>query len=339
VSVERSKILVAAIRHCATETALKKNILPILLLLSAFAAFASSGYHLLKTVPVGGTGGWDYLAVDEANRRLYVSHETEVDVLDVDSGAAVGKITNTLGVHGIAIAPESNRGFTSNGKASSVTIFDSKTLATIGEVPTGKKPDAIVYDPATQRVFAMNGASNTSTVIDAASGKVIGTIELNGGPEFATADGSGSVYVNLEDESLTLRIDSRSLTVKDRWPVSPCQNPSSMAIDRQNRRLFIGCRSHVIAVVNAETGKVVATFPIGDHVDATAFDPITALIFNSTGDGNVYIFHEESPDHYSQVERISTRSGSKTMALDPKTHHFFVPARGPNGLEILLFAR
>jgi DNA-binding beta-propeller fold protein YncE len=318
---------------------LKKNILPILLPLAAFAVFASTGYHLLKTVPVGGTEGWDYLAVDETNRRLYISHETEVEVLDADSGAAVGKIANTLGVHGIAIAPESNRGFTSNGKASSVTIFDSKTLGIIGQVPTGKKPDAIVYDPATQRVFAMNGAGNSSTAIDAASGKVVGTIELGGGPEFATADGAGSVYVNLEDESLTLRIDSRSLTVKDHWPLSPCQNPSSMAIDRQNRRLFIGCRSHVMAVVNAETGKVVATFPIGDHVDATAFDPTTALIFNSTGDGNVYIFHEDSPDQYSPVEQIRTRPGSKTMALDPKTHHLFVPARGADGLEILLFAQ
>jgi DNA-binding beta-propeller fold protein YncE len=206
-------------------------------------------------------------------------------------------------------------------------------------VPTGKKPDAIVYDPATQRVFAMNGAGNSSTAIDAASGKVVGTIELGGGPEFATADGAGSVYVNLEDESLTLRIDSRSLTVKDHWALSPCQNSSSMAIDRQNRRLFIGCRSHVMAVVNAETGKVVATFPIGDHVDATAFDPTTALIFNSTGDGNVYIFHEDAPDRYSPVEQIRTRPGSKTMALDPKTHHLFVPARGADGLEILLFAQ
>jgi DNA-binding beta-propeller fold protein YncE len=185
----------------------------------------------------------------------------------------------------------------------------------------------------------MNGAGNSSTVIDAASGKVFGTIDLGGGPEFATADGAGSVYVNLEDESLTLRIDSRSLTVKDRWPLAPCKNPSSMAIDRQSRRLFIGCRSHVMAVVNAETGKVVATLPIGDHVDATAFDPATALIFNSTGDGNIYIFHEDSPDEYSLVEQVPTRPGSKTMALDPKTHHLFVPARGSEGLEILLFAR
>lgn len=319
---------------------LKNNILPIPIMLSVLSvAFASVGYHLLKTFPVGGAGGWDYLAVDDANRRLYVSHETQVEVLDADSGVAIGKIADTPGVHGIAIAPESGRGFTSNGKASSVTIFDLKSLATIGQVPTGKKPDAIVYDPATQRVFAMNGAGNSSTVIEVASGKVVGTIDLGGGPEFATADGAGSVYVNLEDESLTLRIDSRSLTVKDRWPLSPCQNPSSMAIDRRNRRLFIGCRSRVMAVVNAETGKVVATFPIGDHVDATAFDPTTALIFNSTGDGNVYIFHEDSPDHYSQFEKISTRPGSKTMALDPKTHHFFVPARGSSGIEILLFAR
>jgi DNA-binding beta-propeller fold protein YncE len=302
---------------------------------SAFAA--ANSYHLIKTVVVAGAGGWDYLTVDDANRRLYISHETQVDVLDADSGAAVGKISNTLGVHGIAVAPKLNRGFTSNGKSSSVTIFDLKTLAIIGQVPTGKKPDAIVFDPATQRVFAMNGAGNNSTAIDAETGKVVGTIELGGGPEFATADGAGNVYVNLEDNNLTLHIDSRNLTVKDRWPLAPCKAPSSMAIDRENHRLFIGCRSHVMAVMNSDTGKVVTMLPIGNHVDATAFDPGTALIFNSTGEGVVYVFHEDSPDKYSAVQQISTRPGSKTMALDLKAHTLFIPATGSNGLEILLF--
>ena len=301
--------------------------------------FAASGYHLLKRIPIGGQGGWDYLTVDEANRRLYVSHETQVEVVDISSGTLAGKIPNTPGVHGIAIAQETGRGFISAGRANSVTIFSLKTLETISQVSVGTKPDAIVYDPATRRVFAMNGGSDNSTAIDAASGSVVGTFPLGGGPEFATADGAGNLFVNLEDESLVLRIDSRALVVKDRCVVAPCQRPSSMAIDLQNHRLFIGCRSRVMAVVNSDTGKVIASFPIGDHVDATAFDQSTALIFNSTGEGTVDIFHEDTPDKYSALERIPTHAGSKTMALDLMTHQFFVPTNGSAGFEILTFAQ
>jgi YVTN family beta-propeller protein len=319
---------------------MRKFMLAIAILLSTVAAaLGASGYHFLKKIPVGGQGSWDYLSIDEANRRVYVSHETQVDVLDPDSANVVGKIPNTLGVHGIAIAPELGRGFTSNGGAATVTIFDLKTLAPILQVPTGKKPDAIVYDPATGRVFAMNGGSNSSTAIDAATGKVAGTIDLGGGPEFATADGTGNVFVNLEDESLVLRIDSRGLTVKDRWPLAPCQRPSSMAIDRANRRLFIGCRNKVMAVVNAETGKVITTLPIGDHVDASAFDPSTGLIFNSTGEGTVDVFHQDSADRYSAVARIPTHPGSKTMALDQNTHQLFVPANDSGSFGVLVFGK
>jgi len=322
------------------ETLMKKFMLtPVVLLITIAAAFSASGYHLLKTIPVGGQGSWDYLSIDEANRRVYVSHETQVDVLDADSANVVGKITNTLGVHGIAIAPELNRGFTSNGRSNTVTIFDLKTLSPVAQVPTGKKPDAIVYDPATSRVFSMDGGSNSSTAIDARTGTVAGTIDLGGGPEFATADGTGNVFVNLEDESLVLRIDSRALAVKDRWPLAPCEHPSSMAIDRTNHRLFIGCRSKVLAIVNAETGKVIATFPIGDHVDASAFDPSTGLIFNSTGEGTVDVFHQDSPDQYSVVARIPTHPGSKTMALDQKTHQLFVPANESGRFGVMVFGK
>jgi YVTN family beta-propeller protein len=310
-----------------------------ILLGTVAAALAASGYHLLKKIPVGGQGSWDYLSIDEANRRVYVSHETQVDVLDPDSGNVTGKITNTLGVHGIAIAPELGRGFTSNGAVGTVTVFDLKTLAPIVQVPTGKKPDAIVYDPATSRVFAMNGGSNSSTAIDAATGKVAGTIDLAGGPEFATADGVGNIFVNLEEENLVLRIDSRGLTVKDRWPLAPCERPSSMAIDQVNHRLFIGCRNKVLAVVNAQSGRVITTLPIGDHVDASAFDPSTGLIFNSTGEGTVDVFHQDSPDQYSQVERIQTHPGSKTMALDPKTHQLFVPVNESGSFGVLVFGK
>jgi DNA-binding beta-propeller fold protein YncE len=306
-------------------------------LITIGASLAAAGYHLIHTIPVGGVGGWDYLTVDEPGRRLFVSHETQVEVIDLASNSVSGKIPNTPGVHGIALAQEEGRGFVSNGQASTVTIFDLKTLATISQAPTGKKPDAIVYDPSTRRVFAMNGGGDSSTVIDALSGKVVGTIALGGGPEFAVADGSGNVFVNLEDQSEALRIDARDMTVKNRWPLAPCGRPSSMAIDSAKHRLFIGCRSKVMAVVNSDNGSVIVTLPIGDHVDASAFDPATGMIFNSTGEGNVDVFHQDSPDKYSAVQRIQTRSGSKTMALDLKTHQIFVPSNESGNFQILLF--
>ena len=215
----------------------------------------AGGYSVVKKIPIAGTGSWDYLSVDEAARRLYVSHGTQVEVIDIDSLTVVGNVPKTPGVHGIAIAPEFGRGFVSNGQASTVTIFDLKTLKPITDVPTGQKPDAIIYDPATSRVFAFNGGSNSATAIDAATGKVAGTVDLQGGPEFAAADGNGFVYNNLEDESLVLKINSRELKVEQRWPTAPCASPSSMAMDRANRRLFVGCRSKVMAVVNADTGQ------------------------------------------------------------------------------------
>jgi YVTN family beta-propeller protein len=264
--------------------------------LPAVAAPPSEGHSIVKKIPIPGQGSWDYLAVDEAARRVYVSHGTQVEVLDVDSGSIVGNIPNTLGVHGVAIAPELRRGFVSNGQSSTVTIFDLKTLKPIADVPTGKKPDAIIFDPATSRVFVFNGGSNSATAIDAATGKVAGTVDLGGGPEFAAADGNGFVFDNLEDESLVLKIDSRKLTVEKRWPTAPCASPSSMAIDRANRRLFLGCRSKVMAVMNADTGQVITALPIGDHVDATAFDPETKLIFNSNGEGTISVIRQEGPD-------------------------------------------
>jgi len=293
------------------------------ILFSAFG-FGASNYHLLKTIPVPGNGSFDYLTLDNSARRLYVSHGTEVDVLDADSGALVGKIADLKGVHGIAIAPESGRGFITNGQADTVTIFDLKTLGKIGEVPTGKKPDGIIYDPATHRVFAFNGDGDSTTVIDAATGKVAGTIALGGGPEFAAADDAGHVFVNLEDKSETLKLDSRKLTVLERWPLAPCEAPSAMAIDRKTHRLFVGCRNHLAAVLNADTGKVDGTYPIGDHVDAAGFDPATGLVFFSCGDGTLTVLHENSPDRYAVTETVKTLPGAKTMALDEKTHRVFL---------------
>jgi YVTN family beta-propeller protein len=314
----------------------KKLATVVLLSVITHPAFSSDDYHLVKKIAIPGTGSWDYLTVDEAARRLYVSHGTQVEVLDVDSGSVVGRIPNTLGVHGIAIASEFGRGFVSNGQSSTVTIFDLKTLKPIADVPTGKKPDAIIYDPATSRVFAFNGGSDSATAIDAATGKVAGTVDLGGGPEFAAADGNGFVYDNLEDESLVLKINSRTLKVEQRWPTAPCASPSSMAMDRANRRLFLGCRSKVMAVLNADTGQVITTLPIGDHVDATAFDLETKLIFNSNGEGTVTVIHQDSPDKYSVVETVKTLPHAKTMALDPKTHKLFLSTAESGQFEVLI---
>lgn len=303
------------------------------------ASSAGPGFSIVKKIPIAGQGSWDYLAVDENARRLYVSHGTQVEVLDIDSGRVVGTIPKTPGVHGIAIAPELSHGFVSNGQSSTVTIFDLRTLRTIGEVPTGKKPDAIIYDSATSRVFAFNGGSNSVTVIEAADGKVASTIDLGGGPEFAVADGTGYVFNNLEDENMVLKIDARKLKVDQRWPTAPCQSPSSIAMDRPHRRLFVGCRSHVMAVMNAESGEVITTLPIGDHVDATAFDTETRLIFNSNGEGTITIIHQDDPDNYTVVETVKTVPRAKTMALDPKTHQLFLSTAESGQFEVLVVAK
>jgi YVTN family beta-propeller protein len=301
------------------------------LLLAALAVTSAgaaepTGYHLLKTIPVPGDGGWDYVTVDDAARRVYVSHATQVDVLDADSGAIKGKIPDTPGVHGIAVAPDPGRAFTSNGRDDTVTVFDLKTLETLDKVKTGRGPDAILYDPDTHQVFAFCGRGGSATVIDAAKGKVAGTIDLGGQPESGVSDGAGLVFVNLEDKAELLKIDARNLKVLERWPLAPGKTPTGLALDRRHHRLFVGCRSKHLVVVNADTGKVVTTLPIGDGVDACAFDPETALAFSSCRDGTVTVVHQDGPDDYRVVETVKTRTGSKTMALDPKTHRLFLPA-------------
>ncbi len=307
--------------------------------LLAAPAPSDAGYSVTKKLPIPGQGSWDYVTVDEGARRLYVSHGTQVEVLDVDSGAIVGNIPNTDGVHGVAIASDLGRGFTSNGKSSTVTIFDLKTLKPIGSTPTGKKPDAIIFDPSTSRVFAFNGESDSATAIDAATGKVAGTVDLKGGPEFAVADGKGYVFNNLEEENVLLKIDAHKLTVEQRWPTDPCKAPVSMAMDRENRRLFVGCRSKVMAVVNADSGEVITTLPIGDHVDATAFDPETKMIFNSNGEGTITVIHQDSADKYSVVDTVKTAPKAKTMALDPKTHQLFLSTAEAGQFEVLVVGK
>ena len=293
-------------------------------LIAAFAAlaFAASGYHVVTTYKVGGDGGWDYLTADADARRLYISRGTHVMVLDADSGKTVGDIADTQGVHGIALAPELGRGFTSNGREGTVSIFDIKSLAVSSKVKVGDNPDAILYDPATKRVFTFNGRSQDSSAIDAASGKVLATIKLDGKPEFAASDAKGEVFVNIEDKSELVAIDANKMEVKAKWPLAPCEGPSGLSIDRAKRRLYVGC-DKMMAVVDADSGKVLATPPIGDGVDATAFDPGTGLAFASCGEGVLTVVKEDSPGKFS-AENIPTQQGARTMALDTKTHNVFV---------------
>lgn len=291
---------------------------------AAAPAPGPSGYQLLKTIKLGGEGFWDYLAFDSPTRRLFISRGTKVVVLDVDSEKVVGEIPNTTGVHGIALAPDLGDGYTSNGGAGTITIFDMKTLQVIGQAQAEKNPDAIVYDPASKRVFAMNGLSASATAIDAKTGMVVGTIPLNGKPEFAVADGAGHVYVNIESKSEEVQIDSQNLVITARWPLAPCQGPSGLAIDREHHRLFAGCHNKVMVVVDADSGKVIASPPIGLGVDANQFDPGTGFAFASTGSGVLTVVHEDSPDKFSLVEDVPTQTGARTMALDPKTHEVFL---------------
>jgi DNA-binding beta-propeller fold protein YncE len=302
----------AALHAAAPEKAASAKSAP------AKAAPAKSGSHVAKEIPIGGEGGWDYLTVDSAGRRLYVSHATKVVVVDVDSDKTVGEVGNLSGVHGIAVASDLGRGFISNGRSSMITIFDLKTLATLSEVKsTGENPDAIIYDPFSAQVFAFNGRSKNATVLDAKTGKVAGTIELGGKPEFATSDLAGRIFVNIEDKS-------EVVAVKAHWPLKPCEEPSGMAIDRKHHRLLVGCSNKLAAVVDTESGKVVTTVPIGDGVDANAFDPGTSLGFSSNGDATLTVIKEETPDKFTVVENVPTRRGARTMALDEKTHNVYM---------------
>jgi DNA-binding beta-propeller fold protein YncE len=290
---------------------------------AASPAPGPSGYHLIKTIKLGGEGFWDYLAFDSPTRRLFISRGTKVVVLNVDSEKVVGEIPNTTGVHGIALAP--GNGFTSNGQAGTVSVFDLKSLQVVGQAQAGTNPDAIVYDPASKRVFAMNGRSGDATAIDAVTGKVVGTIPIGGKLEFAVADGAGHVYVNVENKSEEVQIDSMNLVVTARWPLDPCKEPSGLAIDVKHRRLFAGCDNKMMAVIDADSGKVIATPPIGDGVDADQFDPATGFAFASNGQsGTLTVVHEDSPDKFSVVEDVPTQRGARTMTLDPKTHEVYL---------------
>jgi DNA-binding beta-propeller fold protein YncE len=286
---------------------------------------AEGPYHFLKEIAVGGEGGWDYLSIDEAARRLYVSHATKVVVIDLDKDQVVGEIADTPGVHGFASAPELQRGFSSNGREAKASIVDLKTLKTLSKVDTGENPDAILYDPGQQEVYTFNGRAQSATVFEAKTGKVVATILLPGKPEFAAADPqAGRVYDNIEDKSEVIAIETKTHQVTNTWAIAPGEEASGMAIDLMHHRLFLGCSNKLMVMMDSSTGKVVGTVPIGDRVDANAFDPGTQFAFSSNGDGTVTVAREDSPDKITVVQTLVTERGARTMALDPKTHRIYL---------------
>jgi hypothetical protein len=312
---------------------MKKNCSSLIVLgMSGFLALSSAGvsraaelYHFIKEIPVGGAGGWDYLSVDEAGRRLYVSHGTKVVVIDIDKDAVVGEITNTPGVHGVALAPDLKRGFVSCGQENKASIVDLKTLQTLKKVDTGKNPDGMLYEPSRQEVYMFNGRGQSATVFEAEDGEAVATIPLEGKPEFPAADPkAGRVYDNLEDKSEVVAIDIKAHKVVNRWPVAPGEEPSGMAFDAKHHRLFLGCGNKKMVMMDSTNGKVVADVPIGDGVDANAFDPGTQLAFASCGDGTVTIAHEDGPDKLTVVQTLKTEPRARTMTIDPKTHRIYL---------------
>jgi YVTN family beta-propeller protein len=286
----------------------------------------SPNYQVLKRFTLGGEGGWDYLTLDPEARRLYIARSNRIMVMDADKGDLVGEITKTPGVHGVALVPKLQRGYTSNGGESTVSVFDLKTLGELKRIKVGKRPDAILYDPATGRVFTSNAGSNDLTAIDTATNTVAGTVPLEGRPEAGVSDGKGQIFVNLEDKNEVVAVDARDLTIKHRWPLAPGKTPTGLALDHTRRRLFSACRSGHLVVLDADSGRILATPPIGKGTDGSAFDPEAGLAFSSNRDGTLTIVRADDSGKFEVVQTVKTQQGAKTMALDPKTHHIYLAA-------------
>jgi DNA-binding beta-propeller fold protein YncE len=302
-------------------------LLSVLVFTFAGTAYAPAQYQLKQKFTLGGDGGWDYLTYDSVGKRLFISRGTRVMVVDPTKGTVLSEIPNTPGVHGIALAQDLGKGFTSNGRENSVTVFDLKTLKETDRIKIdGENPDAILYDPSSKRVLTFNGRSHNATVIDASSDKVVGTIPLDGKPEFAAADGKGTVFVNIEDKGELTSIDPVKAAVVKTWPLAPCEDPSGLSMDQKHRRLFAGCGNKMMAIVNADNGTVVTTLTIGQGVDATSFDPETELAFSSNGEGTLTVVHEDSADKFSVSQNAPTQRSARTMALNPKNHEVYLVA-------------
>jgi YVTN family beta-propeller protein len=305
---------------------MKRLVTVVVVLTAACAAFAAEGYKVLNKIKIGGTGGWDYVAVDSSAHRLYATHGTIVEVVDLDSGKVVGQITQLHGVHGVALDQELGKGFITNGQSNSVTIFDLKTLAKTGEPQTGQNPDSICYDPKTKRIFTFNGRSNDSTAIDAKTNEIVKTFPVGEKPEFCAVDGAGKVFVNLEDTSEIVEIDTAKPAVTRHVSLAPCEGPSGLAIDVKNKKLFSVCSNKMMAVVDIPTLKVIATPPIGPGPDAAAFDPGTGLAFSSNGGDATLSIVKLVNGKYETVDNVPTERGARTMALDDKTHRIYLLA-------------
>jgi DNA-binding beta-propeller fold protein YncE len=305
---------------------------------SSVQAAESTGYHVTGFIAIGGDQDWDYIKADPDHRRLYVSHGSKVEVLDLDSQKPVGSILDTKGVHGIALAPEAGLGYTSNGDENTSSRFELASLKVLGKTKVGGgDPDGIIYDPATKRILTHNGDGKSVTAIESATGEVAGTVDLGGGPEYGVADGQGHEFVNLEHEGKLVKLDTRKLKVLKSYPMH-AEGLCSMAWDGKDR-LFIGCRDHQFLVVNAKNGKVVFKGSLADHVDASVFDPESGNIYNSCGEGVISVFHQDSADSYRKLEDIRTLEGAKTMAYDPKTHSMFLPCAKDNQYGVLVVSR
>jgi len=294
-----------------------------LVFLATAAVAAGADYKVVNTWKLGGDGGWDYIKADSDGHRLFIARATRVMVIDTTSGKQVGEIPGTAGVHGVALDTEIGRGFTSNGREDMVSEFDLKSLAVEKKIKVGNRPDAILYDSFSKRVFTFNAGSKDTTAIDASKGEVAGKVDLGGKPEFAATDEKGTVFVNIEDTSELVAFDPQKLAVKSRWKLADCEEPSGLAMDVKNRRLFVGCSNKKMAIVNADNGKIVAAPAIGDGCDATAFDADFGLAFASAGDGTITVVKEDGGDKFSVAQTLTTQKGARTMAVDEKTHQLF----------------
>jgi YVTN family beta-propeller protein len=298
----------------------------IVLILCGLYLSAQSNYKIDRKIKLPGEGFWDYISVDEVNGRIYQSHNSMVQVVNIKTGQVVGTIPDTKGVHGVAIAQDMNKGFTSNGRDSSVTVFDLKTLAIIKKIKvTGQNPDAILYDIYSKRVFTGNGRSNSFTVINALENTVAATIQLDGKPEAIVTDKKGKIYVNIEDAGLIEVINANSMKVEAKWPIAPGEEPSGLAIDNQNHLLFSVCGNKLMMVIDALSGKVITSLPIGDGCDGAAFDPQYMRVYASNGEGTLTVVQVENANSFKVLETVPTQRGARTIALDRNTHHIYLP--------------
>ncbi|MEP7145336.1 MAG: YncE family protein [Ferruginibacter sp.] len=299
-------------------------IIVIILTVAMAEAQSQSGFHVVNTFRIASTGGWDYLEAGPVNDWLYVSHGTQVNILNKKTGDSVGVIENTTGVHGIAFDVPDKKGFISNGRLNTVTVFNMDNNKVIAQVATGQNPDAILYEPFSGKIITCNGRSNNLSVIDPVQNKLVDSVDVGGKPETAVTDGAGKLFVNIEDKNQIVVVDTKTFKVLNRWSIAPGEGPTGLSFDKETKRLFAGCEK-LLMVINAANGKIVDKVPIGDGCDGTAFDPVTKNIFTSNGEGTLTVIHEDNADKFTVLENVVTKKGARTLALDKTTHLIYLP--------------